>query len=74
MMDEITGITCPICGSFCDDLEVVVEDNAIVEVRKGCAIAEAKFLGFADHRQISPLIRKQGKLVPANLDEAITKE
>ena len=72
MMDEITGITCPICGSFCDDLEVVVENNAIVEVRKGCAIAEAKFLGFADHRQISPLIRKQGKLVPVSLDEAIT--
>jgi formylmethanofuran dehydrogenase subunit B len=73
MMDEITGITCPICGSFCDDLEVVVENNAIVEVRKGCAIAEAKFLGFTDHRQISPLIRKQGKLVPASLDEAITQ-
>ncbi len=73
MMDKITGITCPICGSFCDDLEVFVEDNVITEVRNGCAIAEAKFLGFADHRQVSPLIRKQGKLVPASLDEAITK-
>ena len=42
----VTGVSCPICGSFCDDLEVIVRDNVIVEVRSACAIAEAKFLNY----------------------------
>ena len=28
----VRAVTCPVCGTLCDDLEVVVEDGRIVDV------------------------------------------
>jgi len=74
-MTVVSNVTCPVCGSLCDDIELVVENNRIVKVRNACAVGEAKFLGFADphHRRVKPLIRKNGELVEASLDEAIRR-
>jgi len=72
-MTKISGVTCPVCGSFCDDIEVTVKNNVITDVKNACAIGAAKFLGYAKHRQKRPLIRKNGELVEASLDEAIQK-
>ena len=33
----------------------------------------AKFMNFSDHRNKTPLIRKNGKLVKTTMDEAIEK-
>jgi len=27
----VTGVTCPVCGTFCDDIELVVQDNVITD-------------------------------------------
>ena len=72
-MPVVSQVTCPVCGSFCDDIEVIVKNNVITEVRNACAIGAAKFLDYANHRSVKPLVRKNGELVEASLDEAIRK-
>lgn len=72
-MTVVTGVSCPVCGTYCDDLELIVEDNKIIEVKNGCAMGAAKFLNFNTHRTKTPLIRKNGELVEASLEEAIDK-
>ncbi|UCE43882.1 MAG: formylmethanofuran dehydrogenase subunit B [Candidatus Bathyarchaeota archaeon] len=72
-MTVISHITCPVCGDFCDDIEVTVEDNVITDVKNACAVGAARFLNYATHRRTKPLIRKDGELVEASLDEAIRK-
>ena len=70
-MPVVSQVTCPVCGSFCDDIEVIVKNNVITEVRNACAIGAAKFLDYANHRNAKPLVRKNGELVEASLDEAV---
>ena len=71
-MTVVKAVTCPICGSLCDDIELTVEDGRIVKVKNGCAMCECKFLGYnSEHRLLNPLIRKNGELVKASLKEAI---
>ncbi len=72
-MAIITGVTCPVCGTFCDDIELIVENNIIVEARNACAMGAAKFLNFSTHRTKKPLIRKNGELVEVSMDKAIEK-
>jgi len=69
----VAPVTCPVCGCLCDDLELVLEGNSIVQVKKACAIGEAKFLNCQKDRLLTPLIRKNGELVQASWDEAIQR-
>jgi formylmethanofuran dehydrogenase subunit B len=69
----ISDVTCPVCGSLCDDIELLVEDNRIVKVRNACVLGESKFLNYNTHRLLKPLIKKNGELVEASIDEAIKK-
>jgi len=69
----VSGVTCPFCGCCCDDVEVIVEDNKIVDVRNACALGASKFMDYGKHRNTKPLIRKRGELVEATLDEAIRR-
>ena len=57
-MTIITGVTCPVCGTFCDDIEIIVENNVIVEARYACAMGAAKFLNYSAHRIKKPLALK----------------
>jgi formylmethanofuran dehydrogenase subunit B len=73
-MQVVKAVTCPVCGCLCDDIELTIENGKIVKVKNGCAVCEAKFLGFnSEHRILKPLIRKNGKLVETTLEEAIGK-
>ncbi|MCW3982348.1 MAG: hypothetical protein NWE81_04475, partial [Candidatus Bathyarchaeota archaeon] len=74
-MTVIENFTCPVCGTLCDDLEITVENNVIVDVGNACAVGEAKLLNSADpkHRCLKPLTRKKGELVEVTLDEAVEK-
>jgi formylmethanofuran dehydrogenase subunit B len=70
----INAVTCPICGCLCDDIEVTVVKNEVVKVKNGCAVCEAKYLGYkSEHRIRQPLIRKGGNFVPVSMDEAVHK-
>lgn len=72
-MTVISNVTCPVCGSLCDDLEIEVENNVITSVRNACGMGESKFLGYSTHRPQEPLIRKNGQLVEVSLTEAVEK-
>ena len=62
-MTVVSAVTCPVCGSLCDDIELTIDDGKIVKVKNGCAMCEAKFLcHHSEDRLLSPLIRKNGKL------------
>ncbi len=72
-MPVISNVVCPVCGCCCDDIEVEVKDDRIVNVRKACAMGAAKLENCLHHRNLTPLIRKNGELVKASLEEAIEK-
>jgi formylmethanofuran dehydrogenase subunit B len=73
-MPVVKAVTCPVCGSLCDDVELTIEDGRIVKVKNGCAMCESKFLGCnSEHRILKPLIRKNGKFVTVSLKEAVSK-
>jgi len=69
----VSNVTCPVCGCLCDDIAATVERNIIAKVKNACAISEGKFLNYHDHRLLSPLMRKNGELVKASMDEAIRR-
>ncbi|MCW4045041.1 MAG: formylmethanofuran dehydrogenase subunit B [Candidatus Bathyarchaeota archaeon] len=73
-MSIVKAVTCPVCGSLCDDIELTVENNEVVKVKNGCAMCESKYLGYkSEHRIRTPLVRKDGKFVPVSMDEAVHK-
>jgi len=73
-MTVVKAATCPICGCLCDDLELTVENGAIVKVKNGCSMSEAKFLSYnTGHRPLKPFVKKNGKQVPVSIDEAVAK-
>ena len=72
-MPIISNVTCPVCGSLCDDIEILVENNKVVKVKNACGLGESKFLNYNGHRLRKPLIRKNGELVEASIKEAIRR-
>ena len=73
-MSIVKAVTCPVCGCLCDDIELTIADGKVAQVKNGCSMCESKFLNYtSEHRTKTPLIRKEGKLVPASYEEAIHK-
>ncbi len=72
-MTIISNVTCPVCGSFCDDIELHVDNNEIKKVRNACGMGESKFLNYNEHRLRKPLLRKNGVLVKTTTEEAVRK-
>lgn len=70
---EIKNVVCPFCGSLCDDIIVNVENNEIKSVKNGCGISMTKFMKHRVNAVGSPMIRKDGDLVNASMNEAIDK-
>ena len=70
-MEVITDVVCPFCGSLCDDLEVVVDNNEILEVRNACQLGAAKVKGRKKAKRIlKPIIRKGNQLVETSYEKA----
>lgn len=72
-MSVVRAVTCPVCGCLCDDIELTVQKGKIVKVKNGCAMCESKFLGYAQHRILRPLVKKNGKFTEATFREAIER-
>lgn len=73
-MKIITDVVCPFCGSLCDDLEVIIDNEKIVEVKNACQLGAAKIMGNIDGQRIlKPLIKKEGKLIEVSYEEAFTR-
>jgi formylmethanofuran dehydrogenase subunit B len=70
----VTDVLCIYCGCDCDDLEVTVDDDKIVDVSNACELGAQKFLGLDDPSRIKhPYIRVGGRLRRASLEKAIEK-
>ncbi|MHA1791175.1 MAG: formylmethanofuran dehydrogenase subunit B [Promethearchaeota archaeon] len=72
----ITDVTCPFCGSACDDIICEVEDNEIVAVYNTCKVGTANFLPCKGaERFTTPLWRESKKddFSPITWDEALEK-
>jgi formylmethanofuran dehydrogenase subunit B len=67
------AVTCPVCGSLCDDIQLRIKGRKIVKVKNGCSMCESKFLNYNSHRLLKPLIRKNGVLVEVPFKEALVK-
>jgi formylmethanofuran dehydrogenase subunit B len=68
-------VLCPFCGTLCDDIEVDIADNKVIEVRNACQIGTKKFYSSnpSEHRYEKPMIREKGELKEVSWDEAIDK-
>ncbi len=51
----------------------MIEENVVIGVKNACAVSEGKFLNYRNHRLLNPLVRKNGELVKASMDEAIRR-
>ncbi|NLX49502.1 MAG: formylmethanofuran dehydrogenase subunit B [Methanospirillum sp.] len=75
MAKTVTDVTCPFCGSLCDDIEVQVSDDGtkVLEVFNACAIGAAKFLHTAAKDRVTrPRMRQEdGSYKEVSYDEAI---
>ena len=70
----INDVTCSFCGSLCDDIEIVLKDNKIIETRNACALGNNKIMAqVGEERLKTPKIRRNGVLKPCTIDEAITE-
>ncbi|MBD3256039.1 MAG: formylmethanofuran dehydrogenase subunit B [Candidatus Lokiarchaeota archaeon] len=71
----IYDVICPFCGTLCDDLEVDVAKNEVIEVRNGCQIGTKKFFSSnpSPHRYQSPLIKENGSFKEVSWEDAIDK-
>lgn len=74
MTEKIIGdLVCSFCGCLCDDIEVKVEDNKLIEMYNACTLGYHKMSSATSHRLTKPMIRKNGELVEVSLDAAINR-
>src|SRR5512139_1283110 len=67
------NIICPVCGAFCDDIQVEFGDGKI-EAKNACKRGNSIFQKvLSSHRLSHPLIKTEGKLTPAAWDEALER-
>jgi formylmethanofuran dehydrogenase subunit B len=62
----VRDATCTFCGCVCDDIDLTVKDNRIVEAERACVLGQSWFLNEAGERP-SCLISGQ----PAGLEEGV---
>lgn len=67
------AVICTFCGCLCDDLQVKVKGNKIIEVRRACQLGRSKILHRLENRILSPLIKEEGKFIKVDYDTAIKK-
>ena len=67
MMTVYSDAVCPFCGCLCDDIEITVEGNEIVNARNACAVSRAKFLNHRLNSLSAPTV--DGEKV--GIDEAV---
>jgi formylmethanofuran dehydrogenase subunit B len=65
----VQDATCTFCGCVCDDIDLKVEGNRIVEAKRACVLGNAWFLNHVVEERPSCLI--QGK--PASVEEGIER-
>ena len=75
MSKVVTDVTCPFCGTLCDDLEITVSDDGkeIIDCQNACAIGSEKFLHVSKEGRVTRPRKRQpdGSYKEISYDEAI---
>lgn len=66
----LENIVCMFCGALCDDLQVVVEDGVLKEVRNACLISKNKFLHH-DRNLAKPMLNGREVTIEEAIAEAV---
>jgi formylmethanofuran dehydrogenase subunit B len=72
----VSDVTCPFCGSACDDIVCEVDGNEIINVYNACKVGTSNFLPcHGAERFTTPLWRddKKDDFQPISWDEALEK-
>ncbi len=72
-MEEVRNVVCPFCGSCCDDIQVLIEDRRIIDVKNACVLGKSKFLGYNNERLTNPTVKVDGKPRSVLLTDAVDK-
>lgn len=62
-------MVCTFCGCLCDDLEVDVQDNAIVAVKKACIIGKNKIMHAQSNAPV-PSVNGRQVTIPETVEAA----
>lgn len=65
----VEDVVCTVCGCLCDDIELTIEGNRIIEARNACPIGAARFLGFRSDPGLSCLVDG----IPASFEAAVER-
>ncbi len=68
---RIENVVCPFCGCLCDDIEVVVENNEIVKVAKGCAISRSLFINHGKNL-VKPMVGGIEVSIEESIEETVS--
>src|SRR4029077_3344793 len=69
LLKVVQDATCTYCGCVCDDIDLSVAGDRIVEAKRACVLGKSWFLNHPTEKRASCLI--EGK--PASVDEGITR-
>src|SRR5205809_3762634 len=65
----VKDATCTFCGCVCDDIDLTVKDDHIVEAKRACVLGKAWFLNHHVEERPSCLISGQ----PASVEDGIKR-
>ncbi len=66
----VQDATCTFCGCVCDDIDLKVQDNRIIEAKRACVLGKAWFLNHEIEEGPSCLVDGQPVSVEAGCDRA----
>jgi formylmethanofuran dehydrogenase subunit B len=70
-MATYSDVICPFCGCLCDDIEITVENNKVVNTKNSCAISRSKFIKNDWGRIIFPTINGEPAPYEKAIEEAV---
>jgi formylmethanofuran dehydrogenase subunit B len=65
----VKDATCTFCGCVCDDIDLKVKDNKIIEAKRACSLGKSWFFNHEVEQRPSCLIDGQ----PATVDEGVER-
>jgi formylmethanofuran dehydrogenase subunit B len=69
-LQVVKDATCTFCGCVCDDIDLSVKDNHIVEAKRACVLGKSWFLNHHVDERPSCLIEGQPASIEAGVDRA----
>src|SRR5688572_7868423 len=68
-VQTFSDVACTVCGCVCDDLELVIKDERVLQARGACKLAEPWFAALNDRRPAAASVAGQ----EATFEEAIER-